>query len=130
LVEALALFAATQCRTGRLFLLVGCQTAPKIPRRPATVPPSAFWSGGLDGGAWYDCSEDKHARANTCAIYSDRDGRLWIKARYRLKGDNRSATKEEFLNPVIDHIPDATEIYLHGGKKLVAFQVLYQASEP
>ncbi|MBS1851734.1 MAG: hypothetical protein JST79_12535 [Acidobacteria bacterium] len=85
---------------------------------------SAIWSGGADGGAWYDCSFKAEESTNLCAIYSD-NGALWFKAKYELRDLHRPLIKEEFVHPWIDHIPDAREIHLDGGKTLVAVEVLY-----
>ena len=109
------------------FFLIGCRPgAVTAPTRPAAVSKSAIWVGGTDGGAWYDCSFIAEEPYNLCAIYSD-DGVLWIKAKFKLRSLDRPAKKEEFRNPWVDHIPDATEIHLDGGKTLVAVQVLYLA---
>jgi len=108
--------------------LSGCSSSVKPPGRPGAVPTSAIWSGGADGGAWYDCSENRRSNVNECAIFSD-EGKLWIRAQYKLKNQNRAATKEEFRHPWIDHIPDAKEIHLDDGKILIAVQVLYTAPD-
>ena len=103
--------------------LMGCRSNVNIPTRPGTVPLSAIWSGGADGGAWYDCSYKAGESTNLCTIYSE-SGTLWFQAKYELRGQHRPVTKEEFLHPWVDHIPDATEIHLDGGKTLVAVEVL------
>jgi len=109
-----------------IFVFAGCNSTVSAPSRPATVPVSAMWSGGKDGGAWYDCSFTPGESTNLCAIYSER-GALWVRASYEIKGQRRAATKEEFRNPGINYIPHATEIYLSGNKTLVAVKILYEA---
>jgi hypothetical protein len=99
-------------------LLTACnQGEVKPPPRPSTVPTSAIWSGGSDGGAWYACSFSAKD-SNACSIYSD-DGTLWIRAHYRLQDEKRAATISEFQHPFVDFIPDVRTIYLEGGKKMV-----------
>jgi hypothetical protein len=105
---------------------MGCRSRVNAPTRPGAVPLSAIWSGGADGGAWYDCSFLQEEPTNLCAIYSEK-GALWFKARYELKGEHRAVTREEFLQPGVDYIPHATEIYLQGRKTLVAVKILYEA---
>jgi hypothetical protein len=109
-----------------IFVLAGCNSTVSAPSRPATVPLAAIWSGGKDGGAWYDCSFTAGESANLCAIYSER-GVLWFRASYEIKGQHRAATKEEFREAGIDYIPHATEIHLSGNKTLIAVKILYQA---
>ena len=112
--------------TFSIFVVAGCRSTVSAPSRPATVPLSAIWSGGKDGGAWYDCSFTVGESTNLCAIYSER-GVLWFRASYEIKGQHRAATKEEFRDPGIDYIPHATEIYLSGSKTLEAVKILYEA---
>jgi hypothetical protein len=110
-------------------LLLGCLSGCKRPatlrERPSSVPQTAIWSGGGDGGAWFDCKQNSSAHTTDCAIYSDRDGTLLIRARYQLAGTKRGATVEEFRDPYIDRIPNATTIYLARNKELLATEVLY-----
>lgn len=106
--------------------IFGCNRSEnKSPGRPQNVPLSAIWSGGLDGGVWFDCREDIQNNSNECAIYSDQKGELWIKARYQLQEERRMATPSEFRDPYVDHFPDATVIHLANHKKLVATKVFY-----
>ena len=102
---------STSCRPG----------AVKEPTRPAAVPKSAMWSGGPDGGAWFDCTFKADQSYNLCSVYHE-GGTLWIRAKYRLKVYNRPATKDEFLDPGMGA---SDEIDLNGGKTLVTVEVLY-----
>ena len=43
------------------------------PERPVNVPTSASWSGGADGGAWFDCKELEFPRFQ-CAVYAETTG--------------------------------------------------------
>src|SRR5215212_10027994 len=97
----------------------------RAPKRPHGVPSAAIWSGGGDGGAWFDCNLEHAKQANLCAIYSDNDGSLMIRARYQLEGEHRGATADEFQQMWIDRIPSATVIHLANNKSLRAIEVLY-----
>lgn len=57
--------------------LPGTGSTPKIenPERPAGVPSSAKWAGGLDGGAWVDCNENQ-GHLIACRIYANVTGVL------------------------------------------------------
>jgi hypothetical protein len=74
---------------------------------------------------WYDCSEGAEARSNTCSIYFDPGGRLLITARYRLRGAQRAAAKDEFRGMVLGGEPWGYLISLEGGKELYATDVLF-----
>lgn len=104
-------------------LLMGCAPRPSV--RPSNVPASAIWSGGADGGMWYDCSEDVAARSNKCSIFFDPGGYLLITARYQLQGSQRAAKKDEFRNMTLGGQPWGSVIYLDGSKELHAIEILY-----
>jgi hypothetical protein len=73
-------------------LATSCMRYP--PDRPRTIPASARWAGGWDGGGWVDCSAGTAVEFNVCHIY-DETGKLGLIARYRLKGLNRAALPSE-----------------------------------
>lgn len=68
--------------------LVGCKTEharPDAPSRPAKVPASAVWAGGVDGGAFIDCKAKDEARLSYfCTVYDDSVGDEWAKGDYTL----------------------------------------------
>jgi hypothetical protein len=105
------------------FLLMGC--APRPPVRPSNVPASAIWSGGADGGMWYDCSTDVAARSNKCSIFFDPGGYRLITARYQLQGSQRAAKEDEFRNMTLGGQPWGSVIYLDAGNELHAIEILY-----
>jgi hypothetical protein len=66
------------------FLILACtKTSP--PPRPASVPKSATWAGGSDGGAWIDCRfEFKEPYVGYhCDVYKD-GGAHWASGTYAL----------------------------------------------
>jgi hypothetical protein len=104
-------------------LLIDC--APRPPARPSSVPASATWAGGADGGMWYDCSEDVATRSNKCSILFDPGGNLLITARYQLQGSQRAAKKDELRGMTLGGQPWGSVIYLDGNKELHAIEILY-----
>ena len=85
------------------------------PQRPATVPPSADWAGGIDGGEWVDCSVGVDGY-NHCQIFEQTKGLLLLKSRYVLQGLGRPATRSELRYRYVS----GKEILLQGGLVLVA----------
>lgn len=66
-----------------IFLILGCtneDSTVKVsaPDKPENVPESAFWQGGLDGGAWYQCSATKRELRYYCTVYNDFTGEIII----------------------------------------------------
>jgi hypothetical protein len=65
-----------------LFLLLifcGCDyCTPVPPERKPGIPQEAVWAGGLDGGAWIQCSKQKGFQYS-CSIYNDFTGELMAK---------------------------------------------------
>jgi hypothetical protein len=50
-----------------------------VPERPSSVPISAAWAGGSDGGAWIECSVDPEKNANWCTVWNDQTGDVWAR---------------------------------------------------
>lgn len=69
-----------------LLLLFGC--ADKDARqteRPANVPVNAKWSGGVDGGSWFNCNPIKKKWHYDCVVYNDFDGQVEDEGVYVLR---------------------------------------------
>ncbi len=73
-------------------LLFGCKQAPK---RPEGVPASAVWSGGADGGAFFDCAPSRSGEPNPCTVYNDGTGDIYMSGRFVIQGQKRGATADE-----------------------------------
>jgi hypothetical protein len=71
------------------------------PSRPRSVPESARWTGGLDGGTWVDCSARAADKYNWCKIL-DEEGRPVYAAMYRLRRLNRPAATRELRYRYVD----------------------------
>ncbi|HKO20666.1 MAG TPA: hypothetical protein VJU82_17455 [Acidobacteriaceae bacterium] len=87
--------AAALVVTMFMAVLLGCKPKPSEPRRPANVPQSAVWAGGIDGGAFIVCIPSTGNEANTCTVYNESTGDVWMSGRYLLKGKQRGATASE-----------------------------------
>ncbi len=59
-----------------LLLLVGCGEPVPLdpPERPAQVPETATWAGGLKGGSWFECTALDEPGLYDCTIYDDYSG--------------------------------------------------------
>ena len=95
-------------------VLAACTPKASAPPRPSTVPPSAIWAGGVDGGAWFECEVAASGQSNRCTIYNDYTGAVWMQGQFALRVEKRGATKEELAYEAFDGI----RIHLRGGKVL------------
>lgn len=60
-------------------------TKPAAPPRPASVPASASWAGGVDGGAFVLCAPQAPSPGHfTCTTWNDRTGERWTHGLHRL----------------------------------------------
>ncbi len=84
------------------------------PPRPSAVPATAVWAGGVDGGAWIDCSVDSLRNVNPCTVYHEKTGEIWAKGAYLLRDAQRAATREELTFEAFD----GDVIHLRNGKVL------------
>jgi hypothetical protein len=94
-------------------LMIGCYRQ-YPPARPAGVPSSAVWAGGLDGGGWVTCSEEGPGDHNVCTIW-DEEGRTRGSAQYRLKNLSRAARTSELHYTYVT----GKAIGLEGGLELI-----------
>ncbi len=110
-----------------IFLILGCTNEDSTvkasaPDRPENVPKSAFWQGGLDGGAWYQCSNTKKDLQYYCTIYNDFTGEIIIQdnfdiyvsinQKYILLSDYINV--EKLTGNEINAFNGVDEIYLNG----------------
>jgi hypothetical protein len=54
------------------------------PARPTGVPAEAVWSGGPDGGAWFQCAALNDDEFN-CTVFADTTGDVVERGHYRLQ---------------------------------------------
>lgn len=103
-----------------LFETLGLETKVVAPERPSTVPETAVWAGGVDGGAWFECSLNIKKNANWCTIWSDQTGDLWARTHFVLQDSGQPVSNSE-----LDYSSfDGTDIQLVDGRLLVPL-VLY-----
>lgn len=86
-------------RTAAIFLLplmFACKPTPVLaPPKPPSVPASAVWAGGADGGAWIDCTAMSSKRRYKCSVWND-FGDPWIRSGDYLLGSAASLDFEAF----------------------------------
>jgi hypothetical protein len=97
-----------------VMLLGGCAHV-SSPERPPNVPASAVWSGGPDGGNWFDCDTKQDSEYNHCMVYADVTGIVLESGRYQLRNEKRAATKNELQYAYYSE----GEIYLKNKKTLI-----------
>lgn len=96
-------------------LSFGCGKIEMPPARPPSVPPSAVWAGGEDGGAWIDCQFDPDVEADFCSVYFDRSGELWARTHFVLSDSGVGVPVEDLSFTGFDGL----KIYLGDGRYLV-----------
>jgi len=68
-----------------LFFYIAMSNAETVvPQKHNNIPSSAVWSGGPDGGAWYDCKKIEKFEYS-CTIYNEYTGDVEDKGEFRLK---------------------------------------------
>jgi len=77
--------------------------------RPLSVPASATWSGGEDGGNWFDCARQADA-SYRCAVYADVTGEKISDGLYGFVPEDTAGQ----LNPLLRR--SDTEIVLRGAR--------------
>lgn len=63
--------------------------------RPKSVPETAAWSGGADGGSYIDCYYNKERDYDDCTTYNDWTGDVIVSGHFMLQGQNRGAKPSE-----------------------------------
>lgn len=97
-----------------IILFSGC-TGVSDPERPPSVPTTAIWSGGPDGGNWFDCDSKNNSEYNYCTVYADVTGVVLETGHYQLRDEKRAAAKSELQYAYYSE----GEIYLKNNKVLI-----------
>lgn len=108
------LLATAEWMLAGLAEAVGFGTKVSEPARPATVPETAIWAGGADGGAWIECVVDESENANWCTVWNDQTGSVWARTHFVLDDTGGPAVDME----QIDLSFDGTRIKLGNGRTL------------
>lgn len=67
-------------------MLSGCDSPMPTPKKPSNVPVDAVWSGGPDGGHWFDCKKKGDDKFNyNCVIYNDHNGEVIAQGAFVLR---------------------------------------------
>lgn len=69
-----------------LDVLSGSRFPIHAPARPSGVPAIAYWSGGPDGGNWFNCTRPSF-EIWECSVYTDTTGTLVAQGKYKLAAD-------------------------------------------
>ena len=100
------------------FGCTGCRLEPL--KRPASVPESAVWVGGADGGGYVFCTVDEGRNVNHCTVWNDYSGQS-RSGTFRLSKEGRAATQSELVYEGAIMMSDVQgTITLKGGKLLEA----------
>lgn len=96
-----------------IYMLFSIKT--KEIKRPNSVPVTAVWDGGADGGNWIDCKVvDSTNNIFYCTVFDDYSGEIIFQSTMKLKGKN---TKLVELNNLLG-VYSGDEIYLKDNRKL------------
>jgi hypothetical protein len=83
------------------------------PHKPSNLPQDAFWSGGMDGGAWYVVTpEQTQPDVWNIKIYTD-DGRPWVRGNFWWK----APTKHKLPLPISSF--DGHVIHLEDNERML-----------
>lgn len=94
--------------------MTACATEPTVPPHPKSVPASAVWAGGTDGGAFIECSYDSETRLNKCTAYNDHTGEIETTGTFKIAGPSRANEADKFRYSAFD----GNRIYLMDGSIL------------
>ena len=95
-----------------LILHTGCTSKATAPTKPSGVPPIAVWTGGVDGGSFFECDTDTAHNVNRCLVYNDHTGDVAGGGFFRLADANRAATRDELRFQFFDGV-DRIEVEGH-----------------
>jgi hypothetical protein len=107
-----AAIAVTAC-----WLAACLQSGPSTPARPARVPASAFWCGGVDGGVFVDISARGKPGRYKGTIYNEA-GDTWYQGEFRV--DPKRGAKLPKRGTSWCEGWDGTRLYVAGGGALIA----------
>jgi hypothetical protein len=78
-----------------VLLLLCCNSCKReiVHRRPNGVPETAVWAGGVDGGAFIECAFPISSKTNSCTVYNDATGDIWMSGAFALRGNSSDNLK-------------------------------------
>lgn len=82
------------CLLGILPLAACCQDVHAPPRLPL-IPETATWAGGVDGGAWMQCSLNTKRKTNWCTVWNDQTGEVWARTHFVLRDTGAPVSESE-----------------------------------
>lgn len=111
-----AALALAACWLAACLLSACLQCGSSTPARPASVPASAFWCGGADGGAFVDITARGKGRYQG-SIYTEA-GDVWFQGEFRQ--DPKLPAKMPKRGTSWCEGWDGTRLYVRGGGALIA----------
>ena len=75
--------------------VAACEVGVQVPDRLPPIPETAVWAGGVDGGAWIECSLDKERAANWCTTWSDQTGTVTSRTYFVLRENGEAVPESE-----------------------------------
>ena len=76
----------------------------EVPERLPSIPETAIWVGGVDGGAWLECSLDKKMNANWCTAWDDQTGDIWARTYFVLRETGEPVPESELVYLYFDGV--------------------------
>lgn len=101
-----------------LIILSACEVNyPEIqaPPKPSSVPETALWVGGPDGGVFLDISKITQQKYSG-SIYFDSTGEIWFQGEFKYTGDNSFDVSAKASYSFWD----GDELFLTNNEKLTA----------
>lgn len=82
-----------------IMALVGCDAEQgnqgRQPQRLPSIPETATWAGGVDGGAWISCEVDESQSANWCTVWDDQTGEVSARTHFVLRDGGGAVASRE-----------------------------------
>ena len=98
--------------------LISCKMEVTVPVRLPSIPETAVWAGGLDGGAWMECLVDMEKDANWCTVWNDYSGTVRARTYFILSETGEPLPENEMIYASFD----GYEIRLQDGRRLIPLE--------
>lgn len=102
-----------------IFSITACDMqdeAIEPPAKPESVPESAFWIGGHEGGVFISISRGQDSKTYFGTIYFDANGEIWYQGKFQYTGDASFNVGDKLSYTGWD----GDFLFLANGEKLIA----------